>query len=553
MALARQATALGSRSVARKGRLFGSLRLVAERECLAFAPARRWTSWNEHRASCWRPYSSALGDGKDLETEGEKAEAAATAADDEDDEEEEEEDEDSDLDKVTVTDEEEEEDDDEEDDSKIYSRNTRQLLPREVVAELDRFIVGQNDAKRAVAIALRNRWRRKQLAPEVKEEIMPKNILMIGPTGVGKTEIARRLAKLAQAPFLKVEATKFTEVGFHGRDVDQIIRDLLDVGINETKALIHERNKKKFQREAENKMLDLLTGENAASSTRDSFRRMLRNGLLDHREVEIEVMATRGVEKGNEPQQFETMIRVIRDSLQMRAGGKSAKMTVKEALPVLVKQEGEKLINMDLVIKEAIEAVEQDGIVFIDEIDKICQSSQAARHADASAEGVQRDLLPLIEGSTVSTKHGNIDTSKILFIASGAFYSCKPSDLLAELQGRLPIRVELTALTENDMYKILTEPEMNLIKQQKELLKTEEIDLQFSDAAVKTIAKTAAEVNHTVENIGARRLHTVIEKILEDASFNCDQLKGTLEISETDVEEKLKPLLEKTDLSKFVL
>jgi len=343
-------------------------------------------------------------------------------------------------------------------------------------------------------------------------------------------------------------------VGFHGRDVDQIIRDLLDVGINETKALIHERNKKKFQREAENKMLDLLTGENAASSTRESFRRMLRNGILDNREVEIEVTAARGSGKGeNDPQQFETMIRAIRESLQMRAGGKSAKMTVKEALPLLVKQEGEKLINMDLVIKEAIEAVEQDGIVFIDEIDKICQSSQAARHADASAEGVQRDLLPLIEGSIISTKHGNIDTSKILFVASGAFYSCKPSDLLAELQGRLPIRVELTALTESDMYKILTEPEMNLIKQQQELLKTEGIDLQFTESAVRKIAKTAAEVNHTVENIGARRLHTVIEKILEDASFNCDTVTGTLEINDDDVEKKLKPLLEKTDLSKFVL
>mmetsp|Transcript_30231 Transcript_30231/g.50798 ORF Transcript_30231/g.50798 Transcript_30231/m.50798 type:complete len:503 (+) Transcript_30231:6-1514(+) len=429
------------------------------------------------------------------------------------------------------------------------TERTKKLLPREIVAELDRFIVGQSDAKKAVAVAMRNRFRRKLLSPEFSQEIVPKNILMIGPTGVGKTEIARRLAKLSGAPFLKVEATKFTEVGFHGRDVDQIIRDLVEVGIQLSKAKMRAKIRPRIEKDAEEKLLDMIAGEDSKSLTRETFRTMLKDGLLNDREVEIDITSDSNTGPDSQPN-IEMLMKMLHTSRSRRV-----KMTVKEAIPFIIRQEGDKLINQDAVLREAIELVEQEGIVFIDEIDKICTPAGSGHsRADASAEGVQRDLLPLIEGSTVSTKHGNIDTSKILFIASGAFYSAKPSDLLAELQGRLPIRVELTALDEKSLYKILTEPEFNLIKQQIALMKTEGIDLQFQEDAIKEIAHLAAEINSSIENIGARRLHTVIERIVEEISFDCDKHSTEpVVITAEDVKTRLLPMLKKMDLGRYIL
>jgi len=366
----------------------------------------------------------------------------------------------------------------------------------------------------------------------------------VGPTGVGKTEIARRLAKLTNAPFIKVEATKFTEVGFHGRDVDQIIRDLVDNAISDSKTAAQKRNIQKFEKNAEDFVLDLLFGE-SLESQRDQLRVILKNGEFNERMIEVP-------QKSEIKENIESFIKIFQHDPR-KSETKLVKMSVKDALKYYTKQEGEKL-NMEEIIKEAINAVEEEGIVFIDEIDKICSSSEVKKQsADASAEGVQRDLLPLIEGSVISTKHGNVDTSKILFIASGAFYSCKTSDLLPELQGRLPIRVELSALTEHDLFRILTEPDMNLIQQQIELMKTENIQLEFTHEAIKEMAFLAADVNRTVENIGARRLHTIIEKIVEDVSFNCDLYKDKVVITADIVKERLLPLMKKADLSKFVL
>jgi ATP-dependent HslUV protease ATP-binding subunit HslU len=436
------------------------------------------------------------------------------------------------------------------------------LTPREIVSELDRFIVGQGEAKRAVAIALRNRWRRQQLAPEIRDEVMPKNILMIGPTGVGKTEIARRLAKLAQAPFLKVEATKFTEVGYVGRDVEQIVRDLVEISIAMTKEKAKRQVTAKAEGLAEDRVLDALVGTDASAETRAKFRRMLRAGELDQKEIEISVKDTGG---GNLPT-FDIpgmpgasmgMIN-LNEVLGNALGGgrqKPRRMTVADSYEVLVAEESEKLLDQEKVTTESIRAVEQHGIVFLDEIDKICARSEAGRvGADVSREGVQRDLLPLIEGTQVSTKHGPVKTDHILFIASGAFHLAKPSDLLPELQGRLPIRVELNALTREDMKRILVEPEASLIKQYIALLKTEDVTLDFSDDAIDALADLATDINSTVENIGARRLQTVMERLLEEVSFTASEQSGkTIRIDAQMVKDKVAPLAKNTDLSKFIL
>ncbi len=432
--------------------------------------------------------------------------------------------------------------------------------PREIVSELDRYIVGQHDAKRAVAIALRNRWRRQQLVGELKEEVLPKNILMIGPTGVGKTEISRRLAKLAGAPFLKVEATKFTEVGYVGRDVDSIVRDLVEVGIALVRDAKRRQVKAQAEKNAEERVLDALVGPGASAATRESFRKRLRAGELNDKEIEIQVSETGGglpmFEIPGQPGASFGAIN-LGDMLGKALGGrtKARRVTVSGSYDVLIAEESDKLIDTEQITQEAIHAVENNGIVFLDEIDKICSRSDTGRAgADVSREGVQRDLLPLIEGTTVSTKHGPVKTDHVLFIASGAFHVAKPSDLLPELQGRLPIRVELKALTREDMRRILTEPEASLIKQYIALMKTEGVDLVFTDDAIDALADMGVAVNSTVENIGARRLQTVMERVLDEISFEASDKAGqTVTIDAAYVQKRVGELAKNTDLSKFIL
>ena len=433
------------------------------------------------------------------------------------------------------------------------------LSPREIVSELDRYVIGQKDAKKAVAVALRNRWRRQALSDEMRDEVLPKNILMIGPTGVGKTEISRRLSKLAEAPFIKVEATRFTEVGYVGRDVEQIIRDLIEIAIAMEREKKRKEVKAKAELKAEEKVLDALVGNKASVATRESFRKRLRTGDLDNNEIEIEVQNTssplQSFEIPGMPGGNVGMVN-LGDILGKSMGGKKGKkkkMTVKESHDILVAQESDKMIEEDKIIAEAKKATEENGIVFLDEIDKVSARSDRVG-GDVSREGVQRDLLPLIEGTTVSTKHGPIKTDHILFIASGAFQLAKPSDLLPELQGRLPIRVELDALKEEDFKRILKEPDNSLIKQYKELLKTENVNLEFTEDGIDMLAKISAEVNSSVENIGARRLHTIIEKVLDDISFNATDRAGeTITVDQKYVQDNLGNLVKDTDLSKFIL
>jgi ATP-dependent HslUV protease ATP-binding subunit HslU len=438
---------------------------------------------------------------------------------------------------------------------------TVNLSPREIVSELDRHIVGQHDAKRAVAIALRNRWRRQQLAPGLREEVVPKNILMIGPTGCGKTEIARRLARLANAPFLKVEATKFTEVGYVGRDVDSIVRDLVEVSITQTRDRARQQVQAKAELAAEERLVTALVGEGASGETKMKFRRMLRDGTLEGREVEVQVADQGGAMPlgmidlpGAQGLQMQNM----QEMLGKMFGGRQRprKMSVAEARIALVKDEADKLLDQDALTREAVANAENNGIVFIDEIDKVCARTGEGgfRGGDVSREGVQRDLLPLIEGTTVTTKHGPVKTDHILFIASGAFHMAKPSDLLPELQGRLPIRVELAALTRDDFRRILTEPEHSLVKQYVALLGTEGVTLEMQADAVDAIADLAAEINASVENIGARRLATVLERLLEEISFSASDRGGeTVPVSAAYVREKVAPLAASADLSRYIL
>ena len=430
--------------------------------------------------------------------------------------------------------------------------------PREIVSELDRFIIGQETAKRAVAIALRNRWRRQQLDDSIRDEVQPKNILMIGPTGVGKTEIARRLAKLADAPFIKVEATKFTEVGYVGRDVEQIIRDLLESAITNVKEKMRLEVRASAELAAENRVISALAGDEAREETRQKFRKMLREGQLDDKEIEIEVNDTGSglptIDIPGMPGSQMGMIN-LNDMLGKAMGGRTKKrrMSVGQSYLVLIDEEADKLLDEDRIIRQAIEAVEQNGIVFLDEVDKICVRSDRSG-GDVSREGVQRDLLPLIEGTTVATKHGSVKTDFILFIASGAFHLSKPSDLLPELQGRLPNRVELSALTRDDFKRILTEPEHSLIKQYTALLATEGVTLKFDQDAINNLADLTVNVNTTVENIGARRLHTIMEKLLDDISFTASDNDGQeLIISKEYVEKHVGELAKDSDLSKFIL
>ena len=432
------------------------------------------------------------------------------------------------------------------------------LSPREIVSELDRYVIGQKDAKKAVAVALRNRWRRQALSEDMRDEVLPKNILMIGPTGVGKTEISRRLSRLAEAPFIKVEATRFTEVGYVGRDVEQIIRDLIEIAI----ALEREKKRKevnaKAQLKAEEKVLDALVGNKATVATRESFRKRLRSGDLDNNEIEIEVYenpSSPSFEIPGMPGANIGMVNIgeILGKNMNSKKGKKKKMSVKESHEILVAQESDKMIEEDKIVLEAKKTTEENGIVFLDEIDKVSARGDRVG-GDVSREGVQRDLLPLIEGTTVNTKHGPIKTDHILFIASGAFQLAKPSDLLPELQGRLPIRVELSALNEKDFIRILKEPDNSLIKQYKALLKTENVELEFTDDGIEMLAKISAEVNASVENIGARRLHTIIEKVLDDTSFNATDKAGEkITINSEFVKNNLGSLVKDTDLSKFIL
>jgi len=431
------------------------------------------------------------------------------------------------------------------------------LSPREIVSELDRYVIGQNAAKRAVAIALRNRWRRQALKGEMKDEVLPKNILMIGPTGVGKTEISRRLSKLAEAPFVKVEATRFTEVGYVGRDVEQIVRDLLEIAIAMEKVKKRKEVFTKAQQAAEERVLEAMVGNKASIATRESFRKRLRNGDLDKNEIEIDVHDSPSMPSFEIPGMPGANIGMINIGEMfgktMGKKPKKKKMTVKESHEILIAEESDKLIEQDKIVKSAKVSTENNGIVFLDEIDKV--SARGDRiGGDVSREGVQRDLLPLIEGTTVSTKYGTIKTDHILFIASGAFQLAKPSDLLPELQGRLPIRVELNALTSEDFKKILREPDNSLIKQYKALLKTEKINLEFTDDGIETIAELATEVNSSVENIGARRLHTIIEKVLDEISFTATDRGGEkIIIDKKYVQKNLGELVKDTDLSKFIL
>jgi ATP-dependent HslUV protease ATP-binding subunit HslU len=429
--------------------------------------------------------------------------------------------------------------------------------PREIVSELDRFIVGQKDAKRAVAIALRNRWRRQQLPEDLKEEVLPKNILMIGPTGCGKTEISRRLARLAGAPFLKVEATKFTEVGYVGRDVDSIVRDLVEVGIGLVRETKRREVKAQAEKNAEERVLDALVGAGSSQATRDSFRKRLRNNELNDKEIEIQV-----ADSGPQLPTFDIpggqvgMLN-LNDMLGKAFGQrtKPRRTSVEQAYDILIAQESDKLLDQDQIVQEAVKSVENDGIVFLDEIDKICARSESGRvGADVSREGVQRDLLPLIEGTTVSTKYGPVKTDHVLFIASGAFHQAKPSDLLPELQGRLPIRVELKPLSVEDLRRILTEPEASLIKQYVALLATEGVTLTFTDDAINALADIAAQVNSTVENIGARRLQTVMERVLDEISFEAADKGGEMvRIDAAYVRGRIGDLAKNADLSKFIL
>ena len=430
--------------------------------------------------------------------------------------------------------------------------------PREIVSELDRYIIGQNDAKRAVAVAMRNRWRRQQLESPMKEEVMPKNILMIGPTGVGKTEISRRLAKLAGAPFLKIEATKFTEVGYVGRDVEQIIRDLVETGIGIVREKNREKVKAKAHLAAEDRVLDALVGDTASPATRQKFTKDLREGLLDDKEIEIELMDNSnpmgGFEIPGMPGASMSMID-LNDMMSKAMGGrtKKRKTTVKESYDLLIAEESDKLLDEEQIVEEAIASVENDGIVFLDEIDKIA-ISENVRGGSVSREGVQRDLLPLVEGTTVSTKHGPVKTDHILFVASGAFHVAKPSDLLPELQGRLPIRVELRALEKEDFVRILTETEASLIKQYVALMGTEDLAINFTDDAIDALADIAVELNSTVENIGARRLQTVMERVLDEVSFDAPDKAGeTLEIDAAYVQKHVGEMAKDTDLSRFIL
>ncbi|MEM6615716.1 MAG: ATP-dependent protease ATPase subunit HslU [Pseudomonadota bacterium] len=428
--------------------------------------------------------------------------------------------------------------------------------PRETVSELDRYIIGQKDAKRAVAIALRNRWRRQQLPDDLKDEVLPKNILMIGPTGVGKTEISRRLAKLANAPFIKIEATKFTEVGYVGRDVEQIVRDLVEASIGLVRSTKRKGVEARAQLNAEERVVDALVGETASKSTRDSFRQKLRAGELDDKEIEIQVADTGGMPSFDIPGMPGANVGMINlnDMLGKAFGGrtKPRKVLVKDSYEILMAEESDKLLDDDQVVQEAISSAENDGIVFLDEIDKIC--ARDGRSGDVSREGVQRDLLPLIEGTTVSTKHGAVKTDHILFIASGAFHVAKPSDLLPELQGRLPIRVELRPLEKDDFKRILTETEVSLIKQYVALMGTEGVTLEFTDDAIDEIAGIAVDINSTVENIGARRLQTVMERVLDTISYDAPDRTGeTVTVDADYVREHLGDLAKNADLSRYIL